>query len=97
MLYTVLLHQPTDGSGRPSKEAVQSIVANTIFQNALLAVTVEVVLFAASGQADFPALTAKLGLLANAFDMWEALLYMKLLLQKVNPIFSHYFILNSSC
>jgi hypothetical protein len=62
---------------------VQSIVTNTSFQAALLACTVELISFAAAGEPDFPALTARLGLMEYSFDMWEALLYLRQLLLMV--------------
>ncbi|CAL8466679.1 g6215 [Coccomyxa elongata] len=78
--------QSIDGFDKLDDEAVHSIVANTPFQIALLACIAELVSFAASGRACFPALTARANAMGCIFDMWEALLYVQHHLLKMGMV-----------
>lgn len=56
---------------------LNAIVSNTSQQVALLAAAAELVLFAATGNASFPALTARLQAMDSLMDFWHLLPYLQ--------------------
>ena len=65
------------GDDTPDQGFLNAIVSNTSQQIALLAAAAELVLFAATGKATFPALTARLQAMDSLMDLWHLLPYLQ--------------------